>query len=85
MFLTDPDQIVALAARNGMPVINAWRSSVAVDGLMSYATNLLGLGGELVFRPARFSRAKDLPSLPVLQPAKFEFLLTTICIVAIIA
>ena len=43
--LTDPDQIVALAARNGVPVIYAWRPSVAVDGLMSYATNLLGLGG----------------------------------------
>ena len=39
--ITDPDQIVVLAARNGVPVIYAWRPSVAVDGLMSYATNLL--------------------------------------------
>jgi putative ABC transport system substrate-binding protein len=38
--LTDPDQIVALAARHAVPAIYAWRPSMAVGGLMSYATNL---------------------------------------------
>src|SRR4029079_12823123 len=38
--LPDPDEIVALAARHAVPAIYAWRPSVAVGGLMSYATNL---------------------------------------------
>src|SRR5258705_7349353 len=38
--LTDPDQIVGLAARHAVPAIYAWRRSMAVGGLMSYATNL---------------------------------------------
>jgi len=37
--LTDPDQIVALAARHAVPAIYALRQSMAVGGLMSYGTN----------------------------------------------
>jgi putative ABC transport system substrate-binding protein len=39
--LTDPDQIVALAARHAVPAIYALRQSMAVGGLMSYSTNYL--------------------------------------------
>jgi hypothetical protein len=45
--LTDPDQIVALAARHAVPAIYAWRPSMAVGGLMSYATNLSSMDGGL--------------------------------------
>jgi ABC-type uncharacterized transport system substrate-binding protein len=38
--LTEPDQIVALTAQHALPAIYAWRPSVAVGGLMSYATSL---------------------------------------------
>ena len=38
--LTDPDQIVALAAQHAVPAIYAWRPSMAVGGLMSYSTSL---------------------------------------------
>src|SRR5499425_1638033 len=39
--LTDPDQIVALAARHAVPAIYALRASMAVGGLMGYWTNYL--------------------------------------------
>jgi putative ABC transport system substrate-binding protein len=38
--LTEPDQIVALTAQHSLPAVYAWRPSVAVGGLMSYATSL---------------------------------------------
>src|SRR6516164_10836594 len=38
--LTHPDQIVALAARHGIPAIYAWRQFIGVGGLMSYGTNI---------------------------------------------
>src|SRR5262249_58727445 len=43
--LTDPDQIVALAARHAVPAIYAWRRSMAVGGLLIYATNLADAWG----------------------------------------
>ena len=39
--LTHPDEIVALAARNAVPAIYAWRQAMAVGGLVSYGTNIL--------------------------------------------
>src|SRR5262249_46144558 len=39
--LTDPDQIVALAARHAVPAIYALRASMAVGGLIGYWTNYL--------------------------------------------
>jgi hypothetical protein len=38
--LAYPDQIVALAAKHAVPEIYAWHPSIAVGGLISYATNL---------------------------------------------
>ena len=74
--LTEPDQIVALAARHAVPAIYAWRPSAAVGGLISYATNLPDAWrGKPVSTPAGFSRAKNLPICRSLQPTKFELVI----------
>jgi len=59
--LTDPDQIVALAARHAVPAIYALRASMAVGGLMAIGRTILMLGGKPVSTPAASSTAKSLP------------------------
>ena len=74
-FTVRRDQIVALAAREGLPTIYGQREFMAAGGLMSYATNL----GD-AYRQAGVYSGKILsgarPSdLPVVQAGKFELLI----------
>jgi putative ABC transport system substrate-binding protein len=74
-FNTRREQIVALAARHALPAIYELREFAAGGGLMSYGTDVLQAyyqNGVYVGRILKGAKPSD---LPVMQSAKFEFVI----------
>ena len=66
------DQIVALAARHGLPVVYPWKEYTEVGGLMSYGPSLTMAYHEIGLYAGRILKGADPGELPVQFPTTFE-------------
>jgi putative tryptophan/tyrosine transport system substrate-binding protein len=74
-FLSQRQQLIALAARHAMPTIYVWREFAVDGGLMSYSPSLLEGYRQVGIYTGKVLQGAKPRDLPVLQPTKFELVI----------
>jgi putative ABC transport system substrate-binding protein len=74
-FLTRVEQLVALAARYGMPAIYSTSDSAMAGGLMSYGPNLIEIYRQMGIYAGRILKGDKPADLPVQQSTKVELII----------
>jgi putative ABC transport system substrate-binding protein len=74
-FYSQRDQIVAQAARYGVPAIYEQREFAVAGGLVSYGTNLADAYHQVGIYAGRILKGEKPADLPVQQSTKFEFVI----------